>query len=352
MTTPSTDIRTLITARETDLAGILEGSGITPDKFKATLFQLWERDYNLRSCTPESLITGIMAIADVGLTFAPSLGHAYLVKYKNSAVPIVGWRGLVHLALRSGGALDIRAGVRREGDQWIYQPLSPTEPIVHIPSDSPGKPVGYYAVAFLPHGIVRAEYMTREAVLAHGKKFSRAFENTHKSDGSIVEVPWQKNTEEMCLKTLVRKVCKYLRLTGNLEKAMTLETTATEIDAMIEEHPDVLVSEMAEGGGIADATGSTRGIASAEEASRSKSPNAGASPAPPTTDRALNEQEQIRVLAAMKHDKVKLAQLQPLFALLSVDDWADVRLSQLGQLWEALPPGMTHLSKELEALQG
>lgn len=229
-----TDIRALVESKTTDLEGLLSGSGLTVDRFKATVFQLWDQDYELRKCTPSSILAGVMAVADVGLTFTKTLGHAYLVKFGNSAVPIIGARGLSHLALKSGAALDIRTGIRREGEVFRYRPLHPTEPIVHEPlasydeegnyagdaAASQAKAIGYYAVAFLPGGLVRAEYMDIGSVELHRDKYSRAAK-----DG-----PWVTAFDEMAKKTLVRKLCKYMRLSGALEKAVHISDS---IDATL-----------------------------------------------------------------------------------------------------------------------
>lgn len=207
-----TDIRALVESKAEDLTGLLSGSGLTLDRFKATVFQLWDRDHQLQSCTPNSVLAAVMAVADIGLTFTPNLGHAYLVKFGNSATPIVGYKGLMHLALRCGGALDFRAGVRRQADGWQFRPLHPTEPIVHEPADAPSAIVGYYAVAFLPGGFVRAEYMTKRQIEEHRDKYSKA-----KDSG-----PWKSQFDDMAMKTVVRRICKYLRIAGGLEKAVTL----------------------------------------------------------------------------------------------------------------------------------
>ncbi len=230
-----TDFRALVESKTTDLEGLLSGSGLTVERFKATVFQLWDQDYELRKCSPNSILAGVMAVADVGLTFTKTLGHAYLVPFKQTAVPIIGARGLSHLALKSGAALDIRTGIRREGEVFRYRPLHPTEPIVHEPlasydeegnyaGDAPASTanvVGYYAVAFLPGGLVRAEYMDIGSVAKHRDKYSRAAK-----DG-----PWVTAFDEMAKKTLVRKLCKYMRLSSQLEKAVHISDS---VDATLD----------------------------------------------------------------------------------------------------------------------
>lgn len=223
------DIRALVATKDSELSGMFESSAMA-QRFREAIFQLWAdpEQRALRECRPESIVAGFMAVADLGLTLSKQRGHAYLVPFGGTATPMIGYKGLIHLALACGGALDFRPGVRYEKDQWAINPLSPTQPITHIPADgNRGRKVGYYCVVFLPGGLARAEYMTVAEVEEHRDRYSKTYQKTKKwGFGSF---------DDMALKTVVRKVCKFLRLSGNFEKAMTVETTAE----MVDDEPEI-----------------------------------------------------------------------------------------------------------------
>ena len=223
------DIRALVATKDSELSGMFESPAMA-QRFREAIFQLWAdpEQRALRECRPESIVAGFMAVADLGLTLSKQRGHAYLVPFGGTATPMIGYKGLIHLALQCGGALDFRPGVRYEKDQWAINPLSPTQPITHIPADgNRGRKVGYYCVVFLPGGLARAEYMTVAEVEEHRDRYSKTYQKTKK---------WGFGTfDDMALKTVVRKVCKFLRLSGNFAKAMTVETTAE----MVDDEPEI-----------------------------------------------------------------------------------------------------------------
>ncbi len=316
-----TDIRALVESRATDIEGLLAGSGLTLERFKATVFQLWDKDIALRSCNPNSILSAVMAVADVGLTFTPTLGYAYLVKFGNSATPIIGWRGLVHLALKSGGALDIRAGVRRAGDEWKFQPLHPTEPIVHIPAEKQGPVLGYYAVAFLQGGLVRGEYMDKQAVEKHRDKYSRAAK----------EGPWVQQFDDMAMKTVVRRICKYLRVSGQLEKAVHLSDS---IDAHLgneeELPPDDLPTPHVE---VVKPSAPALKLTADKPAAAGKAAPP-AEPVPPATIKGTDIEDDLIKKWRVSH---KLAELGPwLMEIFEIDDLGDLPVSKVTECSEAM----------------
>lgn len=71
------------------------------DKFIAAAY-LMAIDDHLASCSTESIMTCCLEIADLGLPLVKSLGQAYILKYKNNAQTVIGYKGWLKLALDSG----------------------------------------------------------------------------------------------------------------------------------------------------------------------------------------------------------------------------------------------------------
>lgn len=74
------------------------------ERFRATLLNV-ALDESLRTCTPASIVKSALMIAELGLPLAKGLGQAYIVRYKQDAEAIIGYKGWLALAERSGKAV-------------------------------------------------------------------------------------------------------------------------------------------------------------------------------------------------------------------------------------------------------
>ena len=154
----------------------------------------------LLNTEPTSFLGSVMQAAQLGLEPGSALGQAYLVPYGNQCQLIIGYKGMIDLARRSGQVLSLNAYAVREGDDFSFQ-LGLKPDIHHVPSleaDRIKKPITYvYAVATLQGGGYQFEVMSRaevEAVRAKAK--SKNIWNTY--------------FEEMAKKTVIRRLFKYL----------------------------------------------------------------------------------------------------------------------------------------------
>ena len=149
---------------------------------------------------PTSFLGSVMQAAQLGLEPGSALGQAYLVPYGNQCQLIIGYKGMIDLARRSGQVLSLNAYAVREGDDFSFQ-LGLKPDIHHVPSleaDRIKKPITYvYAVATLKGGGYQFEVMSRaeiEAVKAKTKSKNI----------------WNSYPEEMAKKTVIRRLFKYL----------------------------------------------------------------------------------------------------------------------------------------------
>lgn len=167
----------------------------------------------LLQCSPTSVLNSVMQAAQLGLEPGGPLGDAYLVPYKNECTLIVGYRGLVSLARRSGQIISIEAHVVHERDRFVCK-YGLDSVLVHEPdwSADPGAVIAVYAVARLRDGGVQYEVMTKAQVEAIRTR-SRAG-----SSG-----PWVSDWAEMARKTVVRRLCKYLPLSVEMAEALDLD---------------------------------------------------------------------------------------------------------------------------------
>lgn len=79
---------------------------------------------DLLQCSPESMLGALMTSARLGLEPGGPLGQFYLtprrIDGRWSVVPIIGYKGLRDLALRSGKVSSIQSFLIREGDSFAY----------------------------------------------------------------------------------------------------------------------------------------------------------------------------------------------------------------------------------------
>lgn len=154
-----------------------------------------------------------MAASVTGLEFNGPLGHAYLVPYGTEAQFIPGYRGLIDLVVRGGGASNVQAHIVYPGDQFDLD-LGTTPRIHHRPDYTARKEiepkdlleeiVGAYMVARLPDGSTTFDFMPQHEI-ARRRRMSRA----QRSDS-----PWVVWPDEMIRKTPVRHGIKMLPISN------------------------------------------------------------------------------------------------------------------------------------------
>lgn len=177
----------------------------------------------LAQCDLPSLMGAVMQAAQLGLEPGSALGHCYLLPFGNgksrngqpNAQLIIGYRGMLDLARRSGQIQSFSAFTVRQGDDFNYQ-LGLKPDIHHIPSDAADRdsqPVTHvYAVANLKDGGVQFEVMSRAAIEA-----VRLQSKAAKSG------PWVTHWEEMAKKTVLRRLFKYLPISIEAARAIQVD---------------------------------------------------------------------------------------------------------------------------------
>lgn len=212
-------LRSLLEAAKPSMSQVVP-KHVTPERLVKLALVAASRTPLLLSCEPKSIVQGVMTAAQLGLDCGGVLGSAYLVPFKNQkqggryeAQLIVGYRGLVDLARRSGEIETIEAHVVYANDS--FEVAFGLDPVLrHVPclTGEHGEPVLVYAIARLKDGGRQVEVMTRSEV-ERIRSRSRAG-----SSG-----PWVTDWSEMARKTVVRRLCKYLPLSPELADALVAD---------------------------------------------------------------------------------------------------------------------------------
>ena len=154
----------------------------------------------LLECAVPSLMGAVMQAVQLGLE-PGLLGHCYILPYKREATFIIGYKGMIDLARRSGHIQSIYAHAVHENDEFEYE-LGLHPKLEHKPSHGDrGAFIGAYAVAHFKDGGYQMEFMPKSEIEKRRKRSATA--NSSYS-------PWSSDYEEMAKKTVVRYMFKYL----------------------------------------------------------------------------------------------------------------------------------------------
>lgn len=187
---------------------------ITPERFMRIVLNAFRTTPKLMECSQTSLGAALMNAAALGLEPNTPLGQAYLIPFDSrdgmQVQFIIGYKGLLDLARRSGQIVTIHADVVRAQDE--YHAWHGSEAYLkHVPyrSGERGDVVTYYAYARLKDGGFQFVEMTPTDVEAIRER-SKA-----KNYG-----PWKTDYEAMAKKTVLRQLCKLLPQSIELGYAM------------------------------------------------------------------------------------------------------------------------------------
>lgn len=189
---------------------------ITPERAVRLIMNETRRLPALLECSPVSLIGGMLTAASLGLEIGAHLGQAYLVPFKGQATFVLGYKGMITLAHRSGHITSLVSNVVYEGDEFSME-LGSKPNIHHVPEldGDRGKPRLYYACATLTNGGV---IFDRPLTLADVEKIRQASPGSRNPKG-----PWATWPEEMARKSAVRRLSKYLPLSPDMGTALSID---------------------------------------------------------------------------------------------------------------------------------
>jgi len=203
------------------------------DRLARVMFTVIRTNPKLLGCTMPSLLGCFMQAAQLGVE--PGLiGHCYVIPYGQEATFILGYRGMIDLARRSGHIQSIYAEVVKENDDFEYR-LGLNPDLIHNPALSDrGKVIGAYGVARFKDGGFQLEFMPLEEI---EKRRSRS---KAKNNG-----PWITDYDEMAKKTVVRNMFKYLPISIEIMQHVEKDESVAKVkevaddDGLIEVEYDV-----------------------------------------------------------------------------------------------------------------
>ena len=223
------------------------------ERYTAAIMSAVATNPSLQQCEAKTILSGSLLAESLGLAHSPQLGQYYLVPFKVKAkngIPehydatfILGYKGYLQLAARSGNYKHINVTEIKEGELVSYNPFDEDivlNPIQDVDEREKAETIGYYAMFEYINGFKKVMYWSKAQMLAHADRFSPAFSKVDYEKLQRGEIPqqdlrryssfWYKNFDEMAKKTMLRQlISKWGVMSTEMVQAVTLDNTATEI---------------------------------------------------------------------------------------------------------------------------
>lgn len=207
-------------------------------QFTSSLITLVNNDSYLSDADPMSIITGAMQAAQLDLPLEKQFGFAYLVPFNTKegnrwvkkAQFVLGYRGYIQLAMRSGQYRSINVGTIYEGQLKGWNPL--TEELEFDPeAKESDEVVGYFGYFKMLNGFEKTVFWTKENVEQH------RINNSKNRDKKALTEVWASNYDAMAQKTVLRNLLsKWGILSIEIQKAiLTDESDADEQEVDIKD---------------------------------------------------------------------------------------------------------------------
>jgi recombination protein RecT len=218
MKTADQQMRGYLEKMTDQFADALEGTGMSPARFRRMAFTAWNSNPKLQTCTPQSFLAALIAAAQLGLEPNTQLGQAWIIPYKDKATFQIGYAGHLALLWRSGEVKTVRPGTVYEKDEFKYE-YGSNQYLRHIPyrGKDRGRITDYYIFIELVNGGQIIHVMSAEEVDEVRRKYSKS---ANSSDS-----PWKTNYEAMALKTVLKRALKYAPVSVELHRQLAADET-------------------------------------------------------------------------------------------------------------------------------
>lgn len=176
-------------------------------QFVSSVVSMVNADKNLQEAfrnAPLTVIQSALKAATYDLPIDATLGYAYIVPFRNKgtmeATFILGYKGMLQLALRTGVYKTINVVDVREGELKRYDRLTEEVEIDFVEDEDEREAlpiVGWAGYFRLINGTEKTIYMTRKQIEAHEKKHRK---------GQYMGKGWRDDFEAMARKTVLRRL--------------------------------------------------------------------------------------------------------------------------------------------------
>lgn len=233
------DVRQLLMNEQArDQLAAVAAKHMSPERMMRVVANAIRTTPKLQQCEPMSFLGALMQCAALGLEPNTILGHAYMIPFDktlNRGKPnertitevqlVVGYKGLIDLARRSGHITSLNAGIHYSDDElWDYEEGTEAR-LRHKPGPEAGKKLHAYAIAKFRDGghayvVLPWARVMRIRDASQGYQSAMRVATKYKKEP---DTPWVKHEDEMAKKTAIRALAKYLPLSVEFIEALNVD---------------------------------------------------------------------------------------------------------------------------------
>ena len=192
----------------------------------------------LQNCDAGTILSCALLGESLNLSPSPQLGQYYLVPFndrKNNRVVatfILGYKGYLQLAIRSGQYKHINVIAVKKGELVSYNPLTEEikiNPIQDELARETAETVGYYACFEYLNGFFKSLYWSKDKMEQHALRYSMGYKA---KKGYTF---WEKDFDAMAFKTMLRQlISKWGIMSIEMRDAFERDESAVNSDGMPE----------------------------------------------------------------------------------------------------------------------
>ena len=224
------------------------------ERYTAAIMSAVATNPQLQNCEAKTILSGSLLAESLNLAHSPQLGQYYLVPFKVKAkngIPehfdatfILGYKGYLQLAIRSGNYKKINVMEIKEGELVSYNPFDEEitlNPIQDVDEREKTPTIGYYAMFEYTNGFKKVIYWSKAQMLAHADRYSPAFNKASYEKLLNGEIPdkdlwkyssfWYKDFDSMAKKTMLRQlISKWGVMSVDMTQAIETDNSVIKID--------------------------------------------------------------------------------------------------------------------------
>lgn len=162
---------------------------------------------DLQACDAGTILSCALLGESLELSPSPQLGQYYMVPFKDKATFILGYKGYIQLAIRSGQYKKLNVLAVKEGELIRFDPLNEEIEVNLIQNElerEVAPTIGYYAMFEYTNGFRKALYWSRDKMEAHAQRYSAGYASD-KAKGNRYTF-WSKDFDGMAYKTMLRQL--------------------------------------------------------------------------------------------------------------------------------------------------
>lgn len=206
--------------------------------FATSLIEMYTSSKDLQECDPKLVYAEAMKAAALHLPIGGTLGRSYVLAFRDHGIKkpvfIIGWKGLVDLAQRSGFYRTINADVVYEG-QLVGKDLM--SGFIDLSGEKESDNIiGFFGYFELINGFKKCVYMDAHEMIQYALHYSPSLRTSKLTPEQFLQlmqktaangpsgIGWTGDPISMAKKTCLRQVLKYGPMSIEMSRALAEDT--------------------------------------------------------------------------------------------------------------------------------